>query len=193
MHAVLRAQGDGGGGVGGSGAARAGGYFVAFHIEEMQAGVEGFAHQQLEGAFGGFEFVAFVFHLLDALQQLAAGVLVETVGEAVLLELVQDVAAAGEIADQDALAVADGLGRDVLVGGGILQDGADVHAAFVGEGALADERLVVAERQVGQLGDEAADAGQRLASLSRPMVVWPSFSSRLAMTEARLALPQRSP
>ena len=45
-------------------------------------------------------------------------------------------------------------GRDVLVGGGILQHGADVHAALVREGALAHEGLVVAQRQIGQLGDE---------------------------------------
>ena len=102
--------------------------------------MERFAHQQLEGAFGGFEFVAFVFHLLDALEQLAAGIFVEAVGQAVLLQLVQDVAAAGEIADQDALAIAHGLGRDVLVGGGILQHGADVHAAFVRKGALSRRR-----------------------------------------------------
>ena len=51
-------------------------------------------------------------------------------------------------------------GCDVLVGGGILQHGADVHAALVREGALADERLVVAQRQVGQFGDEAADRGE---------------------------------
>ena len=85
---------------------------------------------------------------------------VEAVGEAVLLELVDDVAAAGEVADQDALAVADEFGLDVLVGGGVLEDGADVHAALVGEGALADEGLVVAQRKVGQFGDEAADAGE---------------------------------
>ena len=34
--------------------------------------------------------------------------------------------------------VADGLGRDVLVGPGILLDRRDVQAALVGEGALAD-------------------------------------------------------
>ena len=122
--------------------------------------MQGFADQQLEGAFGGFEFVAFVLHLLDALEQFAAGVFVEAVGQAVLLELVDDVAAAGEVADQDALAVADEFGLDVLVGGGVLEYGADVHAALVGEGALADEGLVVAQRQVGQFGDEAADTGE---------------------------------
>ena len=52
------------------------------------------------------------------------------------------------------------FGLDVLVGGGVLQHGADVHAALVGEGALADEGLVVAQRKIGQFGDEAADAGE---------------------------------
>ena len=87
-------------------------------------------------------------------------VFVQAVGQAVLLELVDDVAAAGEVADQHALAIADQFGLDVLVGGGVFQHGADVHAALVGEGALADEGLVVAQRQIGEFGDEAADAGQ---------------------------------
>ena len=126
----------------------------------MHAGAERFADQQFEGAFGGFQLVAFVLHLLDAFEQFAAGVFFEAIGEAVLLELVDDVAAAGEVADQDALAVADELRLDVLVGGGILQHGADVDATLVGEGALTDEGLVVAQRKVGQFGDEAADAGQ---------------------------------
>ena len=65
-----------------------GGDLVAFHFEEVHAGIEGFAHQQLESAFGGFQLVALVFHLLDALEQLAAGVFVEPAGQAVLLQLV---------------------------------------------------------------------------------------------------------
>ena len=140
--------------------AAARGDFVALDVEEVHAGAEGLADQQLEGAFGGFELVAFVLHLLDALQEFAAGVFLEAVGQAVLLELVDDVAAAGKVADQDALAVADEFRLDVLVGGGVLEDGADVDAALVGEGAFADEGLVVAQRKVGQLGDEAADAGE---------------------------------
>ena len=94
--------------------------------------------------------------------RVAARLLGEAIGQAVLLQLVDDVAAAGEIADEHALPVADELGRDVFVGGGILHDGADVDAAFVREGALADERLVFAQRQVGQFGDVAAGGSQRL-------------------------------
>src|ERR1035437_4547906 len=140
---VLRLDRDGGGGSGGVGG-RPGRDFVAFDIEEVQAGAEGFADQQLEGAFGGFEFVALVLQLLDAFEEFAAGVFLEAAGEAVLLELIDDVAAAGEVADEDALAVADEFRLDVLVGGGVLEDGADVHAALVGEGAFSNEGLVVA-------------------------------------------------
>ena len=117
---------------------------------------------------------------------------IEAVGEAVLLELVDDVAAAREIADQDALAVADEFRLDVLVGGRILQHRADVNAALVREGALADEWLVVAQRQIGQIGDEARHAVSPASRRGRS-VSWPSFSSRLAMMLTRLALPQRSP
>ena len=84
-----------------------------------------------------------------------------------LLELVHDVAAAGEVADQDALAVADEFRLDVFVGGGILQDRADVHAALVGEGALADEGLVVAQRQIGQLAMKRQTLPGRRASPGR--------------------------
>ena len=107
VDAVLRLDRDGGGGVRSVSPAARVDDFVALDVEELHAGMQRFADQQLEGAFGGFELVAFVLHLLDALEQFAAGVFVQAVGEAVLLELVDDVAAAGEIADQDALAVAD--------------------------------------------------------------------------------------
>ena len=65
-----------------------------------------------------------------------------------LLQLVEHVAASGQIAQQHALPVADALGRDVLVGGGILQYGAHVHAALVGESAASHEGLIVAQWQV---------------------------------------------
>ena len=70
MHAILRAQGDGGGSARGRCAAGAGGHFVALHVEEVHAGVQRLADQQFESALGGFEFVAFVLHLLDAFEQI---------------------------------------------------------------------------------------------------------------------------
>ena len=98
--------------------------------------------------------------------RLAARFVVQAVGQAVLLQLIQDVAAARKIAQQHALPVADRLRLDVLVGGRILQHGADVHAALVRERAVADIRLIVAHRQIGQLGDEARHRGQVLQILA---------------------------
>src|ERR1019366_4441179 len=86
MNIFLRPDGDGGGGSGGVGNGP-GRDFVAFDVEEVQTGAEGFADKQFEGALGGFELVAFVLHLLDALEELATGVFFEAVGEAMLLEL----------------------------------------------------------------------------------------------------------
>ena len=91
---------------------------------------------------------------------------IQALGQAMLLQLVQHVAAARKIAQQHALPVADHFRLDVLVGGRILQHRAHVHAAFVREGAVADERLIVAHRQIGQLGDEARDGGQGLQLLA---------------------------
>ena len=85
--------------------------------------------------------------------------------EPVLLQLVEDVAAAGEIAHQHALAIAHQFGLDVLVRRGILEHGAHVHAALMRKRAVADERLIVAQRQVRQFRDEArtpSQAGQFL-------------------------------
>jgi hypothetical protein len=125
------------------------------------------AHQQLEGAFGGFQLVAFILHLLDALQQLAAGVFVQPVCQAVLFQLVHDVAAAGKIAHQHPLPISHRFRSDVLVGGRILQHGAYMHTALVSERAFAHKRLVVAQRQVGDFGDEPAD-GSQACQLLRP-------------------------
>ena len=58
-------------------------------------------------------------------------------------------------------------GRDVLVAGRARDDGVDVHAALVGEGALADERLAGAEVHVGRLVDEARQLGQLLDAAGR--------------------------
>ena len=65
-----------------------------------------------------------------------------------------EVRPAGQLAHQHAALVAHRLRLDVLVGGRIPGDAADVHAALVREGALADERLVRAEVHVQDLVDE---------------------------------------
>ena len=168
------------------------GDFVAFDIEELHAGMQRFAHQQLEGAFGRFQLIALVFHLLDAFQQLAARIFGQAIGQAVLLQLVQHVAAAGEIAHQHALPVAHRFRCDVFVSGRIFQHGADMDAALMRERAVADKGLIA---RSGRFASSAIKRQTvvRFARFSGPMVVWPSFNSRFAMIEARFAFPQRSP
>jgi hypothetical protein len=112
-------------------------------IEEARHFAEDALHAQLERRLGALELIAAMLELLDLLDQ-PADVAIETVEiEAELLGLVEDVGAAREIGDQHPLAVADQLRIDVLVGLGVLAHGGDVHAALVGEGALADEGLAL--------------------------------------------------
>ena len=69
-------------------------FFPRAEFQSTEVLLQRLANQQLESALGGFELVAFVLQLLDALEELAAGVLFEAVGEAVLLELKDNIAAA---------------------------------------------------------------------------------------------------
>ena len=137
--------------------------FVALHIEELDTGIESLADIELEGAVSRFQVVALVFGFFDAIDEGAARVVVETVGQGVVLaQEVIDVAAAGKIADQNALVVADKFGSDVFVGFGILEHGADMDAAFVGEGALTDVGLSARDLQVGEFRDVAGCGGEAL-------------------------------
>src|SRR6185295_5115109 len=54
------------------------------------------------------------------------------------------------------------LRGNVLVSRGVPEDGADVDSALVGKGAASDERLVVAERPIGDLRDKGAESGNIL-------------------------------
>jgi len=99
------------------------------------------------------------------LEQLGARLFVQASARPSCLSIVENIAAARQVADQHALVVAHGLRTDVLIGRGILHDRAHVHAALVGKRAAPNERLIVAQRQVGPLRDEPArrrKAGQFL-------------------------------
>jgi len=73
--------------------------------------------------------------------------------EAVLAQLLGHVRLARQLTDQNPPLVADLGGVDVLVAGRDLADAVDVHPAFMGEGAGADEGLAGAEIHVGRLID----------------------------------------
>src|SRR5207302_1724124 len=78
---------------------------------------------------------------------------------------------AAQLADQDAALVADLRRVDVFVTGGVAGHAVGVHAALVGEGALADERLVRAEVHVRHLVDVARQLRQAADAAGHEHVV----------------------
>ena len=95
-----------------------------------------FAHQQLEARFSRFKLIAVVFQTL----QLVKHSLLIVQFQLQLAGLGQQVGATGEVGDEHAPPVADHAGGDVLVSFRIAFDCRDMHPAFMGEGAIADER-----------------------------------------------------
>ena len=83
-----------------------------------------------------------------------------------VFQFVDDIGAPGKIADEDPALVSDRLRRNVLVRRGVPEDRADVHTALMREGAAADKGLIIAERPVGDIGDECAEGGQILEFLA---------------------------
>ena len=55
----------------------------------MKHRIRRFPHQQLESALGRFEIVALILHLLDTFQQFPPRFVAQTVGQPVLLQLVE--------------------------------------------------------------------------------------------------------
>ena len=118
MNGLADFQGDAGGGQRIAAILEFGGHFIIQHVEGMEARVDGFAHEKFECSFGGFEIVALVFHLLDALKNFTArGFRQVLVFQAEFFELVGNVAAAREITQKHALLIADHFRLDVFIGG----------------------------------------------------------------------------
>ena len=110
--------------------------------------------QQRQRPVGRLELVALVLERLDALEHLAELGRVLRHVEPELPRLHDDVAAAGELADQDLAAVADERGIDVLVAAEQLLDGVHVRPALVRERGGAHPRQARVRPDVGDLVDE---------------------------------------
>ena len=104
--------------------------------------------------------------LLDLVEQAGDARIVLVDLEADAVELGQHVRAAGLVGDQELAPVADRLGRDVLVGRGILHDRGGMDAGLGGEGALADIGRVAVRRAVEHLVERARDVGEAVVSCS---------------------------
>ena len=134
------------------------------------------ADEKLEAGFGALVLEALALLLLDGLEEVADLVLGEGVVDAELVDLDEQVALAGELADEDAAAVADETGVDVLVGALVLHDAGDVVAGLVGEGALADEGGLGVRHEVGELVDVVGDLGE-----ARELVVLDDVDAHLEL------------
>ena len=150
------------------------------------------AQQQLERGVADLIVVATVLAVLDALEHGGDAPVVALERKPQFLRLAQHGAFAGQLADEDALLVADDHRVDVLEGlWGPLHRG-HVQAALVREGAAPHVGRVRPDRDVDDVGDEVGRLAQAL-ELRCAQHGAPIFSASAGMIETRLALPQRSP
>ena len=134
-------------------------------LEEVGFPTGGPAQQQLEGAVGHLEVVAPVLEGLECLEDAGEGVGVELQSE--LLGLEGQGGSAGHLRHDEAGAVADRVGRNVLVGVAATGDGARVETGLVGESGGADVGLLGVGGHVDQLGDVVGDGREAFEAVGR--------------------------
>src|SRR5213078_968637 len=131
-------------------------------VEAHAVAVDRLAHEELERRLGALEGEALRLEVLQVAQQRRHRRLVRLEVEAEPGGLVEEVRAPGQVRDQHALAVADQVRVDVLVGGRVLLHRGHVEPALVSEGALSDEGLALVGLQVGELVDQVGDLRELL-------------------------------
>src|SRR5437870_33301 len=140
-------------------------------VEAQAVAVDRLPHEELEGRLGALEGEALRLEVLQLTQQRGHRRLVRLEVEAEAGGLVEEVRAPGQVRDQHALAVADQVRVDVLVGGRVLLHRGDVQASLVREGALPDEGLALVGLQVGELVDQMGDLRELLQLRGRHAVI----------------------
>src|SRR5947208_5867004 len=140
-------------------------------VEAHAVAVDRLAHEELERRLGPLEGEALRLEVLQVAEERRHRRLVRLEVEAETGRLVEEVRAPGQVRDQHALAVADQVRVDVLVGGRVLLHRGHVEPALVSEGALSDEGLALVGLQVGQLVDQVGDLGELLQLRGRDAVL----------------------
>src|SRR5213594_247149 len=140
-------------------------------VEAQAVAVDRLAHEELEGRLGALEGEALRLEVLQLAQERGHRRLVRLEVEAEAGGLVEEVRAPGQVRDQHALAVADQVRVDVLVGGRVLLHRGHVQPALVREGALPDEGLALVGLQVGELVDQMGDLRELLQLRGRHAVI----------------------
>ena len=133
----------------------------AFQPEEGLVGAQRLADQQLEAAIGALELIALVLKFLEPFNDTFDDGVVLVDVRRQLADAVDDRAAPGHLAHQEAARVAHGLGGNMFKGDRALLDPVHVHAGLVGEGLAPDERHVVDQEDVGHLGHAPHGGGQQ--------------------------------
>src|SRR5216117_3015871 len=108
-------------------------------VEAHAVAVDRLAHEELERRLGPLEGEALRLEVLQVAEERRHRRLVRLEVEAETGRLVEEVRASGQVRNQHALAVADQVRVDVLVGGRVLLHRGHVEPALVSEGALSDE------------------------------------------------------
>src|SRR5437660_6104633 len=140
-------------------------------VETHAVAVDRLAHEELERRLGPLEGEALRLEVLQVAEERRHRRLVRLEVEAETGRLVEEVRAPGQVRDQHALAVADQVRVDVLVGGRVLLHRGHVEPALVSEGALSDEGLALVGLQVGELVDQVGDLGELLQLRGRDAVL----------------------
>lgn len=107
-----------------------------------------------ERAVGCVESVTVVLHPFYLLDDFRTLLLIISKREPHFLRLVLYVALTGQVGNKHTPLVADQLRFEVLVSLRLLQDGIDVHAAFMGESALAHEGPGIKRGDICYVADE---------------------------------------
>src|SRR6266403_2048589 len=140
-------------------------------VEAHAVAVDRLAHEELERRLGPLEGEALRLEVLQVAEERRHRRLVRLEVEAETGGLVEEVRAPGQVRDQHALAVADQVRVDVLVGGRVLLHRGHVQPALVREGALPDEGLALVGLQVGELVDQVGDLRELLQLRGRHAVI----------------------
>src|ERR1035437_8647950 len=128
-----------------------------FQLEEGTVLAELLADDQFEGAFRALKLITLMFQFFQAFHDAVSyGVVLGDAGID-FPYLVENHAPTGDFAHQETALTTDQFGVDVFKGLRSLVDPVDVHAALVGEGAVADVRVALIERHVGDGGDVPRD------------------------------------
>src|SRR4029079_3257344 len=114
-------------------------------------------HEELEARLGALELVAAALEVLQLVEESAHLQVLSLHVDAELTRLVDEIAAAGEVGEQDALRVTDERRIDVLVDRAVALHGRDVEAALMRDRRLPDVRLALRRLAVGELVDEVRE------------------------------------